>query len=145
MSRVRKEVSSDCKKCPNCGKQLKKPVAPVILLVLSVLVSLWTTATFLAPFVNYLQSYNEGFFQNEYGNYYMYVFVISAALVSGVLPLVNTKVDSKPLNTASIALPVISLALFAVYTGMEGSLTIFFPIFITPPILSLVAGFKLRK
>ena len=137
-----KEISSDCKMCPSCGKQLKKPVAPVILLVLSVLISLWAASIFLIPSTNYLQSHNEQFFQE---NYYMFFLIIGTALLSGVLLLVNTRVDSKPLNAVGIALSVVSLALFAIYTGMENSLTIFFFIFITPPILGLVAGFKLRK
>lgn len=75
----------------------------------------------------------------------MFFLVIGTALLSGVLLLMNTRVDSKPLNTVGIVLSVASLALFAVHVGMENSLTIFFFIFITPPILSLVAGFKLRK
>lgn len=144
-----KEVSSDCKQCPNCGKQLKKPVAPIVLSIIAFLISLWATWKFVVPvFTTFYTRYftsafgDFGLASNE--NLALSLAVITS-LIASVLLLVNAWNGSKPLNIAGISLSVVSLALFAVSTFLTSSLSILFPIYLTPPILSLVAGFKLRK
>ena len=71
--------------------------------------------------------------------------VVGTALVSGVLLLINSRIDSKPLHTIGIVLSIASLAIYVIYFGLDPARSTLFPLFITPPILSLVAGFKLRK
>lgn len=144
-----KEISSDCKKCPNCGKQLKKPVAPIVLLILALLISLWTIWIFVIPVLNVLY---RRYFTSEFGDFaaastvnLVVVLVVATALVASILLLVNVWNDSKALNTSGISLSTVSLVLYALSTFMVGYLPVLFFIFITPPILSLVAGFKLRK
>lgn len=138
-----KEVSSDSKVCPSCGKHLKKPIAPIVLLILSVLMSLWVASVFLIPTTdNYLQAYDQAYFENSY---WMLLSIVGSASISGILLLINTKIDSKLLNTIGVVLSVVSLALFGVFTGLNIGLTVFFFFFITPPILNLAAGFKLRR
>lgn len=75
----------------------------------------------------------------------MLIPVVGTALVSGVLLLINSRIDSKPLNTIGIVLSIASLAIYVIYFGLDSERSTLFPLFITPPILSLVAGFKLRK
>lgn len=142
-----KEVSSESKTCPNCGKQLKRPVAPAVLTVLSILMSVWLVYVFLVPAVNfYVNVYLQPHGIHDFPRYYWVLFpVVGTALVSGVLFLINSRIDSKPLNTIGIVLSIASLAIYVIYIGLNSELSIFFPFFITPPILSLVAGFKLRK
>lgn len=144
-----KEVSSDCKRCPNCGKQLKKSVAPSVLSILALLISLWTAWQFAIPV---LSTFYARYFTSAFGDFglasnsnLVLVLVVITALIASVLLLVNAWNDSKALNTASISLSVVSLVLFAVSTFLAGSLTVVFFIYITPPILTLVAGLKLRK
>ncbi|WP_270405605.1 zinc ribbon domain-containing protein [Candidatus Collinsella stercoripullorum] len=92
-----KEVSSDSKVCPSCGKQLKKPIAPIVLLILSVLMSLWVASVLLIPTTdNYLQAYDQAYFENSY---WMLLSIVGSASISGILLLINTKIDSKLLNT----------------------------------------------
>lgn len=138
-----KEVSSDSKVCPSCGKQLKKPIAPIVLLILSVLMSLWVASVLLIPTTdNYLQAYDQAYFENSY---WMLLSIVGSASISGILLLINTKIDSKLLNTIGVVLSVVSLALFGVFTGLNNGLTVLFFFFITPTILNLAAGFKLRR
>lgn len=144
-----KEVSSESKTCPNCGKQLKRPVAPTVLTVLSVLMSVWLVYVALVPAVNF---YVNVYFQphgirdlSSERYFWMRFPVVGTALVSGVLLLINSRIDSKPLNTIGIVLSIASLAIYVIYFGLDPARSTLFPLFITPPILSLVAGFKLRK
>ncbi len=144
-----KEVSSDCKLCPNCGKQLKKPVAPIVLSILALLISLWTTWQFVVPV---LRTFYAKYVTSAFGDFglasdanLVLVLVVITALIASALLLVNARNDSKPLNTAGIALSVASLVLFAISTFLEGGLIVTFFVYITPPILTLIAGFKLRK
>lgn len=144
-----KEVSSDCKRCPNCGKQLKKHVAPTVLLILALLISLWTIWKFVVPVLN---AFYRRYFTSDFGDFavasttnLVLILVVATALAASILLLVNVWNDSKALSTSGISLSTVSLVLYALSTFMVGALPVTFFIFITPPILSLVAGFKLRK
>lgn len=136
-----KEISSEAVSCPNCGHRIKKRNAPIVLLVLAILFALWVLYLFMP---GYLDPANER--QAGFNDVYLLVLIIGAvSLVASIIQLVNLKAKSKPLNITGIILSLIGLAVFLVIVFMTSEVTIFAPIILGSPILSLIEGLITRS
>lgn len=136
-----KEISSEAVSCPNCGHRIKKRNAPIVLLVLAILFALWVLYLFMP---GYLDPANER--QAGFNDVYLLVLIIGAvSLVASIIQLVNLKAKSKPLNITGIILSLIGLAVFLVIVFMTSEVTIFAPIILCSPILSLIEGLITRS
>ena len=136
-----KEISSEAVSCPNCGHRIKKRNAPIVLLVLAILFALWVLYLFMP---GYLDPANAR--QAEFNEIYLLVLIIGAvSLVASIIQLINLKVKSKPLNIAGIILSLIGLVVFLVIVFKTSEVTIFAPIILGSPILSLIEGLITRN
>ena len=136
-----KEISSEAVSCPNCGHRIKKRNAPIVLLVLAILFALWVLYLIMP---GYLDPANER--QAGFNDVYLLVLIIGAvSLVASIIQLVNLKVKSKPLNITGIILSLIGLAVFLVIVFITSEVTIFAPIILGSPILSLIEGLITRS